>query len=525
MERSPRAVPKALAKLPTGSVAYDHAYKDAMERIKGQASDQEELAKQVLSWITCAKRLLTTSELQHALAVEVGDSELDKENFPQVEDMVSVCAGLVTVDDESGIIRLVHYTTQEFFQRTQKRWFPNAEVDITTICVTYLSFTVFETAFCQTDEEFEQRLWSNPLYVYAAQNWGHHARASSTSGRGVVEFLEKQAQVEASSQALLAIKEWSGHSKYSQQFPKQMTGLHLTAYFGVENAARLLIDSNSSDLKDGYDRTPLSWAAGNGHEIVIRLLLENGADIDSQDNDGQTPLSWAARNVHEAAVRLLLGKANPDLEDDNGRTPLSWAARNGHEAVVKLLLGARSIDPDLEDNMGQTPLSLAALRGHGEVVNLLLATGAVHPDSKDNKGRTPLSWAARNGYKSVVQLLLTKDDVDINSRDMYGLTPLSFAAEKGHEVVVKMLLAVNGIDPDCKEYGFTPLSLAANGGHEAVVKLLLEIHTVCSDFKDHYSGQTPLSLAAENGHEAVVQILLEKGVDPNPKDNLSRTPL
>jgi hypothetical protein len=59
--------------------------------------------------------------------VEAGESELDEDNLPQIEDMVSVCAGLVTVDEESGIIRLVHYTTQEYFQRTQKIWFPDAE--------------------------------------------------------------------------------------------------------------------------------------------------------------------------------------------------------------------------------------------------------------------------------------------------------------------------------------------------------------------------------------------------------------
>ena len=85
-----------------------------MERIGGQVKDQEELAKQVLSWITCAKRPLTTSELQHALAVEVGESALDEENLPQIEDIVSVCAGLVTVDKESKFIRLVHYITQEY---------------------------------------------------------------------------------------------------------------------------------------------------------------------------------------------------------------------------------------------------------------------------------------------------------------------------------------------------------------------------------------------------------------------------
>lgn len=82
-----------------------------MKRIEGQVKDQEKLPKQTLSWITCAKRPLTSFELQTALAVDAGDSYLHKDGLPGIEDVVSVCAGLVTVDDESKIIRLVHYTT------------------------------------------------------------------------------------------------------------------------------------------------------------------------------------------------------------------------------------------------------------------------------------------------------------------------------------------------------------------------------------------------------------------------------
>jgi len=98
--------------------ALDQAYEHAMERINGQKSGFRLLAKKVLSWIICAKRPLTTLELQHALAVNIGDPELDKENIREIEDMASVCAGLVTIDEESKIIRLVHYTTQEYFERT-----------------------------------------------------------------------------------------------------------------------------------------------------------------------------------------------------------------------------------------------------------------------------------------------------------------------------------------------------------------------------------------------------------------------
>ena len=52
-----------------------------------------------------------TKELYHALAIEPGDKALNTDNVDEVEDIISVCAGLVTVDEESNIIRLVHYTT------------------------------------------------------------------------------------------------------------------------------------------------------------------------------------------------------------------------------------------------------------------------------------------------------------------------------------------------------------------------------------------------------------------------------
>jgi hypothetical protein len=70
---------------------------------------------------------LTTAELQHAIAVEPSKYEFNKKRQPDIEDIVSVCARLVTVDKESNIIRLVYYTTQQYFKRTQSYWFPNVE--------------------------------------------------------------------------------------------------------------------------------------------------------------------------------------------------------------------------------------------------------------------------------------------------------------------------------------------------------------------------------------------------------------
>ena len=47
----------------------------------------------------------------------------------------------------------------------------------------------------------------------------------------------------------------------------------------------------------------------NGHEAVVKLLLEKGAELETKDKDyGRTPLLWAAENGHEAVVKLLLEK-------------------------------------------------------------------------------------------------------------------------------------------------------------------------------------------------------------------------
>ncbi|KAH6995460.1 hypothetical protein BKA56DRAFT_509110, partial [Ilyonectria sp. MPI-CAGE-AT-0026] len=335
-KRSPKALQAALRQLHAGPEAYRNAYDDAMVRIKRQVTDQEELAMQVLSWITCARRPLTSTELQHALAVEPGEPELDKENLPQVKDMISVCAGLVTVDEQSGIIRLVHYTTQVYFEQTQKQWFPNAEAEITRICVTYLSFKVFENGFCQTDDELEERLWSNPLYQYAARNWFHHAHNIPILSPSVIDFLESKANTEAASQVMMAFKEGPWHSNYSQ-VPRPGTGAHLAAYLGLEEALKILLRGSCfPDLKDSCSRTPLSWAAVKGQEAVVKLLLtDTRADVDSKCESGRTALSYAAENGHNAVVKLLLAANgnNPDSRDDIGGTPLFWAIQNGHLAV------------------------------------------------------------------------------------------------------------------------------------------------------------------------------------------------
>jgi hypothetical protein len=321
---TPKAIKLALEKLPKGSHALDCAYQEAMERIEGQKRGFQELAKQVLSWVTCTKRPLTTLELQYALAVEIGETELDKENLSGIEEMVSVCAGLVTVDEESNLIRLVHYTTQEYFERTQASWFPNAETDIAETCGTYLSFDTFESGCCATHEEFKERLQLNPLYNYAARNWEHHVRAASKDVQcSVLGFLENEAKLSACIQTRMTSPEYPNIKFLDQEAPSQMTGLHFAAWCGLTQITTTLLKKGYQPAcKDSYGLTPLWWAAEHGHEAVVKLLVErDDVEADSKNRCGQTPLSRAAENGHEAVVRLLVERndVEADLKDFGGQ--------------------------------------------------------------------------------------------------------------------------------------------------------------------------------------------------------------
>ena len=459
---------RALEKLPKGLNALDLAYKEAIRRIQGQKPGFVDLAWRILSWITCARRPLTSLELQHALAIEPGDSEIGEDNLQDIKEIVSLCAGLVTIDEEGDTIRLVHYTAQEYFEQIRDSSFPDAQRDIAVVCITYLSFPTFDTGFCLVEKDFEARLRLHPLYQYAAQNWGHHARAASTKVEQLtLTFLESEKNVLAAGQAMIA----SFPGSFSQRVPGQLTGVHLAAYFQLNVAISALHkNGHHLDSKDNYGQTPLSWAAENGHEAVVTLLLEKGAELESKDNYGQTPLLWATRNGHMAVVRLLLARGTKlESKNNSDRMLLLWAARKGHEALVRLLL-ERSAELEFKDKNGLFPILWAARNGHEVVVRLLLEKGAEF-ECKDNDGRTSLSWAADHGHIVIVRLLLEKG-ADIESKDINNRTPLIWAIRKGYEPVARLLLERGArIESEDNDSG---IQWARRKRHIAVERLLLE---------------------------------------------------
>ncbi|KAI1775102.1 ankyrin repeat-containing domain protein [Hypoxylon cercidicola] len=487
-----KAIRVALQNLPRGSDAYDTAYKNAIMRIEGQGKGRRELAQTVISWIRFSTRPLTTSELQHALALELDTSELDKDNIPDIEDMVSTCLGLVTVDETSQTIRLVHYTIQEYLERTPISWLEDSRYNIAASYITLRSFDELGQGSCASQRAFQERLQRHPLYQYAAGNWGNHARICThdiSTNELIMGFLRNYKKVEAASQALIM--------KDQQSAPSGITRLHLVAYFGIDAIARnLLRDGDIPSSTDSHYRTPLSWAVEQGHVAV--------------DEDGWSPLMWAANDGLEPVVTILLQDRRVDINAKNiwEQTSLSRAARNGHNRVLSALLGRDDIEPDVQDTTGWTPLLQACMEGHCDVAKLLLNKYGVNPDHQDSNGQIPLSWAARRGHQEVVKVLLNKA----------GRTPLFFSARRGYEHTTAALLAA-GADADIQDtQGNTPLVMAARGGHHNVLNLLLKQGADPAGGKHITNGWTALEMAVFSGLKEAA-VLLRARIAPEPEDS------
>ncbi|KAI0155915.1 ankyrin repeat-containing domain protein [Pestalotiopsis sp. NC0098] len=531
---SPRQLKKTLSNLATGRDAYHEAYVDTMQRIHGQLLDQKELAMNALMWIVYAKRPLKTSELQHALGVELDELEFFEDNLPDLDDIVTACCGLVTVDEESNIIRLIHYTTQEFFDRRGSEIFPNAQAQIANVCLTYLSFDVFNSGHCNSREEFEQRLADYPLFDYASGNWGHFALSGQVDSELIQNLLDRPAHVQACGQALMEADPLGRlrprtEDEHWSHIPFRTSSLHLAAYFGLTSIMSRILDVLDADIQDSMQRTPVCYAALNGHQAAVGLLLERNCEPSMADSKGWAPVFWATMKGHEAVVRLLLENgAQTDQKDEHECTALCLAAYEGHESVVRLLLDHGAYI-ETADEYGRSILSMAAITGHQAVVRVLLYRGA-KVESMDRFGRTPLYSSlllrgSGSGRTRVVEMLLEHDAM-VNTRcTSWGHTPLMLAAENNHSDVIKLLLtsgADHRMTDICARSAFM---YAVERNNLRAVEILLEVDGLEPNAKDHW-GSTVISVAARLGFPEVFnKIAALPQVDLHTTDSFGRSAL
>lgn len=147
----------------------------------------------------------------------------------------------MTVDAGSGIVRMAHYTEQEFFERTRHRQFPAAQRTIMTSCLQRLSFNTL-CRYRRTTEDMEEPPHSQRFLAYAASFSGHHPRCRFE--RNVFhQVIGSLCQTRASSLAppqelLLLVCGWETKPTALEE---AVSGLNLAACFGLDHNLALLL--------------------------------------------------------------------------------------------------------------------------------------------------------------------------------------------------------------------------------------------------------------------------------------------
>ncbi|CAD5209581.1 unnamed protein product [Bursaphelenchus xylophilus] len=201
-----------------------------------------------------------------------------------------------------------------------------------------------------------------------------------------------------------------------------LNALHIAAYYG-----------NSDFINEMLRHVPASIRSEPpiyNHLVVKEFATEYGL----------TPLHLAAQSGHDALVRMLL---NQGVQVDATSTtmnviPLHLAAQQGHIAVVGMLLSRSTQQQHAKDWRGRTPLHLAAMNGHYEMVSLLIAQGS-NINVMDQNGWTGMHFATKAGHTNVVKLFVNSS-ADAQAETKEGKVPLCFAAAHNHIDCLKFLL-------------------------------------------------------------------------------------
>lgn len=215
----------------------------------------------------------------------------------------------------------------------------------------------------------------------------------------------------------------------------------LLIMLGCESATKQeVIEEENEDKMDEL----LIQAAEEQDEVeVIRLIEEEGANIDTKSEEGETPVLIATKNNDADLVKQLIDLgADINIQDDREDNVLLYAGAYGYLDIVKLAIEADA-DTTIVNRYGGIALIPAAERGHLEVIEYLLRDSDSDVNHINDLGWTALLEAiilsdGGKVHQDIVQLLLDHGaDMDIADRD--GISPLDHAQKRGYDAITRIL--------------------------------------------------------------------------------------
>ncbi|KAK6964694.1 ANK-REP-region domain-containing protein, partial [Favolaschia claudopus] len=549
---------KALKTLPSTLVA---AHEVTMARINAQAEGFQMLAQKTLMWVSHALRPLSVAELCQIVAVEPGDTSLNPDKVSHIETILAACVGLVTVDRELSIVRVVHYTAQDWLESQ----FPDGHKEIALTCFQYMEFPEFDdlqgldkqkysfavyAQYCIEHTRMTNwqmglisqvalfarkaylwiRLWRSLHWAERIPFWIHgpwpeakedfHTLILAAAGnlQSVNEHLLTEGQLDTRHyKCALSLAAYAGHSEIVKvllnlDVVNAGWGMHPAVQGEQTEIVKILLDAGADvNMVAGTYGTALQAAVHRESVPILKMLLDAGADLNTVAGTYGTVLQAATYRESEPIVKMLLdARADVNMVAGTYGTALQAAVHRESEPIVETLLEAGADMNTVAGTYG-TALQAAVHRESERILKMPLEAGADVNTVAGTYGTALQSAVYRESEPMVKMLLDAGADVNMVA-GTYG-TALQSAAYWKFDRIVKMLLG-NGADVNIVggKYG-TALQAAVHRESVPILKMLLDAGADLNTVAGTYG--TALQAAVHIESEHILKMLLEAGADVN----------
>ncbi|XP_046326546.2 ankyrin repeat domain-containing protein 50-like [Haliotis rufescens] len=245
---------------------------------------------------------------------------------------------------------------------------------------------------------------------------------------------------------------------------------------GQLEMVKLLVSKGADmTLVDNFGDNILNLACDEGHtEILQYVLSQDMQAINNRGRYGRTPVVWAAFEGHRDILELLVKKGvDLSLVSEHRNNILHLACCGGHVDIVKYVLSQNVVDANSRGHGGMTPAMFTAEEGHKEIYMVLVKKG-VDLSSISDEGNTILHAACLGGNVEILRHILS-GQMYVNCKRRDGMTPVMCAAVKGHKQAFWILVSAGADLSLASRDGDNILHLACRGGNVETVK-----HVLCS---------------------------------------------